>query len=333
MESSLHPNEQAASIPNVAHFIWYGRTLPWLHAMSVVTAARAGAFSKLVLHHEPTLDSQMLARLRGVPKLELRSLDATNATRAFTGFERSQQLQALYARLTQPAARANLMRAAILHAEGGVYLDMDVVTLKDFAPLLDAGVFFGAEPVALPSALLEKPTLAGYTRAYALMAVRDVLRRAPAGPHWFRHVARYFTMAANNAIVGARPGHPFLKRVLDGMLDLPADKQLRRYALGTHLLQRTLRESDSQNLVVHPQATFYPLGPELSEHWFRLQSRTQPEDVVGPETFAVHWYASVRTRHWVECMNADFVREHRGRQLLSSLLAPHIDHFDESHGL
>ncbi|MEY4579291.1 MAG: hypothetical protein RL701_3994 [Pseudomonadota bacterium] len=329
-ESSLHPNEQAASIPNVAHFIWYGRTLPWLHAMSVVTAARAGAFTKLVLHHEPTLDSQMLARLREVPKVELRVVDPA---RAFANFERSQQLHALYERLTQPAARANLMRAAVLHAEGGVYLDMDVVTLKSFAPLLNDGVFFGAEPVALPSALLEKPSLRGYTRAYALMAVRDVLRRAPAGPHWFRHVARYFTLAANNAIVGALPGHPFMKSVLNGMLDLPEDKQLRRYALGTHLLQRTLRASDSQNLVVHPQAAFYPLGPELSEHWFRLQTRTQPSAVIGPDTYAVHWYASVRTRHWVERMNADFVRKHHGRQLISTLLAPHVEHFAESHGL
>jgi hypothetical protein len=110
------------------------------------------------------------------------------------------------------------------------------------------------------------------------------------------------------------------------MLELPAEKQLRRYALGTHLLQRTLREKPSaQAVVVHPQAAFYPLGPELSEHWFRLQRRIQLDEVLTPETYVVHWYASVRTRKWVQRMDYDFVQRHAPDQLLSRALSPYLD--------
>lgn len=323
MATTLHPREQVALIPNVAHFIWYGSALPWLHAMSIVTAARAGGFDRVVLHHEPGLSAELLARLQGQPRFEARLIEPD---RVFATHARSAELHALYARLTQPAARANLMRAAILYAEGGVYLDMDVVTLRSFEPLLRAGMFCGAEPVAFPGTLIERPSLGGYARAYALNAVRDLLRRYALGPRLYPRVAHLFTLAANNAIVGARPGHPALARLLDGMLDLPARKQLRRYALGTHLLQRVVRTASAQELVLHPQAAFYPLGPELSEHWFRIQrgaERVQLSDVIKPETYAVHWYASVRTRRWVTRMDAAFVQQHRGDQLLSELLAPH----------
>lgn len=326
MATTLHPREQVALIPNVAHFIWYGRTLPWLHAMSIVSAARAGGFEQVVLHHEPGLSSELLKRLSALPRFEARVIDPE---RMFRGHGRRAELHALYARLVQPAARANLMRAAILNAEGGVYIDMDVVTLKSFEPLRHTGMFCGAEPVAFPGSLVEQPTLSGYARAHAINLFRELLRLSPRGPHWFSRYAHWFSLAPNNAIVGAQAGHPALVRLLDNMLDLPADRQLRRYALGTHLLQRIVRTDDSQTLTVHPQAAFYPLGPQLSEHWFRIQRLTRVRvrltDVIAPDTYAVHWYASVRTHRWVTRMDAEFVRSHHGDQLLSELLAAHVD--------
>ena len=58
-------------IPNVAHFIWFGRTLPWLHEMSIVTAAQKGAFSRLVLHHGPELEDDVRSSLEAIDGLEL----------------------------------------------------------------------------------------------------------------------------------------------------------------------------------------------------------------------------------------------------------------------
>jgi hypothetical protein len=310
-------------IPNVAHFIWYGRKLPWLNAMSIVSAARAGGFARIVLHHDPELAPETLLRLQTLPNLEARAIDPS---RAFAHCEQGTALHALYARLSQPAARANLLRAAVLHAEGGVYLDMDTITLQALGPLLTAEAFCGAEPVAFPSTLFERPSVRGYARAHGLNALRELLRIAPTGPRLFARVAHLYTLAANNAVLAAQPAHPFIARLLSAMLELPADKQLRRYALGTHLLQRTLREDASaRSVVVHPQAAFYPLGPEISEHWFRLQRRIQLRDVLSPETYLIHWYASVRTRKWVERMDRAFVQQHASEQLLSCALEPYLD--------
>jgi hypothetical protein len=301
-------------IPNVAHFIWFGQSLPWLHAMSLASAARAGGFDKLVLHHDGLSEGE-LSTLRRLPGLELRSV---NPERAFQRYARSAELLALYAKLTAPAARANLLRAGILYSEGGVYLDMDVVTLKPLTPLLDAGVFCGAEPIAYPGSLIAHPTLRGYARAFALSGVRDVLRRLPTGPRWFARFAHLYAQTANNAVLGAEPGHAFMERLLDQIVDTPAERQLRRYALGTHVLQRTLAQTHAlhadERVIVHPPAAFYPLGPVLSEHWFRIPARVDLDEVISPETYAVHWYASVRTKHWVQRMDRAFVVEQRGHQ-------------------
>jgi len=233
-------------------------------------------------------------------------------------------LGSLYARLTQPAARANLLRLALLYAQGGVYLDMDTVTLHDFGPLLGAQAFCGEEPVAFPAQLRERGSACLYARAYALSGLREVLRRSPEGPRWFAGFARLYTQAPNNAVLGARPGALVLEHMLRAALALPAAAQTRRYALGTHLLQRSARAVPAGSLVVHPQPVFYPLGPELSEHWFRLRPRLPLSQLLAPETRLVHWYASVRTQPWVARMDPAFVRAHRGRQLLSDLLTHYL---------
>ena len=307
-------------IPNVAHMIWLGAELPWLHEMAVASAARAGGFERVVLHCEPQLQAAARIRLSQLPHVELRVIDAPGLLRA-TGW--GQALGALYARLGQPAARANLLRLALLYAQGGVYLDMDTITLHDFRPLLGAEAFCGEEPVAFPAQLYERRSPGAHARALALHALRDVLRRSAEGPRVFRALAGLYTQAPNNAVLGACAGHPLLERMLRGALELPPALQTRRYALGTHLLQRSVRELP-RTLVVHPQPVFYPLGPELSEHWFRVRPRTSLPQLLAPETQLVHWYASVRTRPWVARMDPAFVRHHRGRQLLSDLLVHYL---------
>jgi hypothetical protein len=70
--------------------------------------------------------------------------------------------------------------------------------------------------------------------------------------------------------------------------------------------------------VLEPEA-FFPLGPEISEHWFRESARVELDEVLGPRTLLVHWYASVRTRPYVEQIDARFVEAHAERQLFSAL--------------
>lgn len=310
-------------IPNVAHFIWFGDALPWVHRAAMRSAAQAGQFARVVLHHEPSLNSKELAELRAQAGFEARTLEPDQLFRRAGVDPRA--LQQLYARLVQPAARANLMRAVILAAEGGVYLDMDTVSVAPFAPLLGAEVFCGAERVVFPAQLLQHGTIPETARAYGLTLLRDLMRRLPNGYQLFRRVEAWYALAPNNAVLGTRANHPFMLALLDGMLRMGRERQLQRYALGTHLLQETTSKFRGHGLVVHPPAVFYPLGPEISQHWFRIRRHVNLSSVLLPDTRLVHWYASVRTRRLVPQIDPAYVRRYEHRQLLSALLRPYAD--------
>ena len=98
-----------------------------------------------------------------------------------------------------------------------------------------------------------------------------------------------------------------------------------RDALGPDLLQNALRDGGTADVRVLPPEVFFPLGPEISEHWFRLHQpgrRPRLEEVLYPDTRIVHWYGSVRAREIMRVFDAAYVQAHRDRQLLAELAAP-----------
>jgi hypothetical protein len=316
---SVRDCQQKIVIPNVAHFIWFGKHLPWVHRVAVRSAARVGQFARVVLHHEPSLDARELSELRELREFDPRPIDAKSLFRG-VGVD-PQALLNLYARLKEPAARANVLRAAILAAEGGIYLDTDTVTVGAFTALREAEVFCGAERVVSPATLLQGGSAREVARAYGLTLLRDVLRRLPDGYRAFRRFETLYGLAPNNAVLGARPNHPFMLSLLDGMLRLPRARAVQRYSLGTHLLQETVANFRGSGLVVHPPEVFYPLGPEISQHWFRLRNHVDLTSVLTPETRLVHWYASARTRKIANRIDPEYVLHNEQHQLLSALLA------------
>jgi hypothetical protein len=315
-------------VPKVAHFIWYGASFPWLNALALQSAHDHGALDRVVLHFDGRLEPALLNRLREqMARLELRPIDsarlfdAVDATRAEGAPLLGPRLAALYEHLTAPAAKANMLRAAILCAEGGIYLDIDTVTLAPLTSLLDKA-FCGSEPIAFPEHVMRSRRPDVWARAIALHGARLLLRELPRGYRTFRNIEGLFARAANNAVLGAPPQHPFVRALLQGMVDLPESQRLVRFALGTHLLQRTVAAYAGDDFVMHPPALFYPLGPEISRHWFRIEHGArgvQLDDVLDPSTLIVHWYASVRNRAVVDRMDPAFVHEHATRQLLSAL--------------
>lgn len=316
-------------IPSTAHFIWFGAQLPWVHTLALRSAALRGEFERLILHHADDL-SQTPAwpELLALPGFEPRRIDASALDRLFALLGRDgERLATLYIQLRAPAARANLLRALILAIEGGVYLDLDTITIRSLAPLRRAhGAFCGEEHLVWPASLRRARGLPVRAQALARSGVRDLHRRLPGGWRSFRRFEHLYPTAANNAVLGAEPGHPFVRRLIDGMLAVPESRRLVRFALGTHLLQDTLARRREPDLAVLPPPVFYPLGPEISEHWFRIRRRLPAiDEVIGEETLVVHWYASVRTQKVVPRIDAAYVREHADRQLFSALALPLLD--------
>jgi hypothetical protein len=308
-------------IPATAHFVWLGPDLPWVYGLALRSAAQRGGFERVVLHGTDDLSgSDGFGLARSDDRVERRLLDPRDAL--WWVSPRGGELVELYSRLRAPAAKSNLLRLAILAAEGGVYLDTDTITVASFDGLLATGAFCGLERIALPASTRRARTVGPWLKAGARIAVRDMLRRAPGGWRGFSHIASHYPAAANNAVVGARPGHPLILDMLEQAVELAPERQLARFALGTGLLQDAVAAYRDDDLQLHPPERFYPLPPEISEHWFRPVDRARVDEVLDPSTVSVHWYASVRTARIVPRIGPGYLRANARRQLFSALALP-----------
>ena len=303
-------------IPAVAHFVWLGRALPWAYALGMLTAARRGGFSRVILHHTDVPHRGEGWRVAaGEPGVELSRLHPEVRLSGVAGL--GDRLLQVYRSLSAPAARSNVLRAAILHEEGGVYLDTDTITIAPLCPLREASAFCGLEHVVMPRGVRASRNPRVWAGVAWRMLVRDVLRRLPTGHRAFARIAHRYALAANNAVLGAEPGHPFVRALLAGMVEMDPARQRNRFALGTHLLQATI-DARPGEIVLHPPEVFYPLAPEISAHWFRVRARVDLGDVISPATRVIHWYASVRTRAILPDIDDRYVRRHALRQLFSA---------------
>jgi hypothetical protein len=310
-------------VPALGHFIWFGKRLPWIYALGVRSAARRGGLQRVVLHHADPLDEADCRELGAEPRVELRPLQPESVLESTGAL--GPRLVDLYQRLTAPAARANVVRAALLVAEGGVYLDTDTVTVATLDPLREAGgVFCGEERLVFPASVTWRRP-GSYALALARTAVRDAMRRVPDGWRAFRRIEHLYPRAVNNAVLGGTPGHPFFHELLGRMVAVPASRQRVRYELGTKLLERTVSSWRGADLRVLEPSVFYPLGPEISQHWFRTTRAVRLDQMLLPDTRVVHWYASVRTRAVIPAAGPAWIRRHAAHQPFSALVLPLLD--------
>lgn len=310
-------------IPGRAHFVWLGEKLPFVAVLAAASAATRGGFERVVLHHTDPLDREPHFRaLVRAPRVEARVFDPVALVEQAGGA----RLCDCYRELTAPAARANVLRAAILREQGGVYLDTDTLTLRSFSELRVRGGFFcGEERLVFPKARGPSWVWRLDPRALGRTLARDVFRRLPRGYRHFRHIERFYRRAVNNAVLGAEPRHALTEELIARMQSLPEAERRVRYALGVHLLQSVVADFRGADLHVEPPETFYPLGPEISEHWFRPQRAVDPSEVVTLRTVLIHLYASVRVEKAMARVDPAWVRSHRKTELYSALAADVLD--------
>ena len=313
------------TIPARLHFCWIGPSLPWVYVFAILSAADRSEIDDIVLHHTDRLaEDDRLDALRRAPGVRLSRIDADDYLRRTADrLGLGEALAELYAALDRPVMRADVLRSAILYSEGGVYLDLDTVTVASLLPLLGAETFVGSESIVWPDRVRRSRSPVLWARHLALDVVRKVLSGMPHGWKAFRLVERFYAKSVNNAVMGAVRHSAFfadmLREMVAGRPDLGS-----RYALGPHLLQRMVARHSGDGLVVHVPSVFYPLAPEISRHWFRIGTRASLAGLLSADTRIVHWYASVRTAGLAR-MTPDDVRRNRHRQLYSALVCCCID--------
>lgn len=311
-------------IPSIAHFVWYGTRLPYLHALAIRSAASHGGFDSVRLHHTDPLEPlPHVTALQELPSFRLVPLD----DRALCDEAAGPSLADLVGQLDSPVARSNLVRTALVFRDGGVYLDMDTLTIRPFDEVRSrAPGFLGAEHIVFPEEVVSSWDPRVKAKAYLKTTVRDVFRRIPHGYRQFPRIERHYHRAVNGAVMGGVARHPFCGAYLDAMTRVPRARWNKPHALGTHLLQATFKAYTRDDLHVFPPPYFYPLPPEISAHWFRFyRDGVDPSEVLQPETCCVHWYASVRTKKVVKTLDEAELRRLAGQQLFASLATRVLD--------
>lgn len=315
------------TIPPRLHFCWIGSSLPWAYAFAVLTAAERGQLEEVVLHHTDILDdSAQVAALRCGNGIRLSRIDPVaclSETARCLGL--GDGLIDLYERLDSPVMRSDVLRAAILYMNGGIYADLDTITVRSLLPLTEASAFVGAELIVWPPSARSSWSPMVLGKHLLLDLLRKTCRRMPGGWRAFRRFERFYVQSLNNAVMGAEARSPLLAAYLSAMASLPHDLALQPYALGPHLLNDVVQRSDPGPLVIQEPRVFYPLAPEISEHWFRTVRSIPLATILLTETRIVRWYASVRTRERVASITPTSVLKNRDRQLYSALVCSCID--------
>jgi mannosyltransferase OCH1-like enzyme len=147
---------------------------------------------------------------------------------------------------------SNFIRLYSVYHEGGIYLDTDVEVVRRLDPLLvEAKCFFGYQ----------------------------IASREPA------------ENSVNNAVFGAEPNHPFVKKMLDA-IEVLYDGLETEYLSGPHLSTFMLRshgildemgEGATHDVRVFPHHYFYPYS------WLE----TYHPDCVQKDTYAIHHWAAL----------------------------------------
>lgn len=310
------------TIPARVHFCWIGTRLPWAYVFAILSAASRSRMLEIILHHTDILEEGAeLRALRNATGVQLSRIDP-QACLGETGRSLGvgDGLVALYQRLESPVMRTDVLRAAILYLQGGVYLDLDTVTTASLLPLLDAAQFVGTEFIVWPQVVRASRSPVVWARHLTLDVMRKVLRRLPQGWRLFRGVERFYFRGVNNAVMGAEAGSRLIADYLRAMLTVSAERLAEAYALGPDLLQDVVDRYQHGDLAIAAPQVFYPMPPRISELWFRIGPRARLGTVLSAETRVVHWYASVRTKSRVALIDPQYVQDHRERQLYSALV-------------
>ena len=292
-------------IPNRLIFIWLGPKFPWSGGLAIRSAYQIQKPSSLWLVHEGLkLEGDGWDLVKDIPGLEVIPVSDSH----FDGLGDDGLCGKLFHTLTAPASRANLLRLALLYKYGGVYLDTDIVMVKPFGKLMLQKGFVGTEPVALPASLFGSFNPLRWIFCGVQFAFREFCARIPRGYGLFRIFEGLFTAAVNNAVIGSEPGNETISKAFGFIKTMPPEERLKRFRLGTRLLQKVTGNKSSDSMKVVNAKYFYPLGPEISAHWFKKNTRKRLNKLLRAETCVVHWYNSVEgrflktklSRQWVE---------------------------------
>lgn len=284
-------------LPRRYLMVWTGAPLPFIGALAVERALQIDPGAVVEVHlvgDVPVGDHLAAAAARWSGRLELHRV---GIGREFDGLDAltAQRCRRVLDGIPPGAgsARSNLIRYALLHRRGGVYLDTDVLLVRPVDDLAAGRPFVGLERVwRHDRARVEGrwtwrhvPGAVAFGASYSLrrLDTRALRGRARASERVRRIEPWWAELQPNNAVIGAPAGSDLTGRLLERAAGVDPRH---RYSLGPSLLH-DLVAAEPEVTAVLPERVLYPVPPSESHRFF--DDRTL---VLDPETVLVHYVAS-----------------------------------------
>ena len=290
-------------IPNRFHFIWFGREFPFTHALAIRSVALTCAPESITLHATDDLAGQphFDGLIADLPTFAVRRIDRATL---FDGLDlpNTARLGEVWDQLVGErrwAALSDILRYLVLYREGGVYLDLDTITVRDLRPLLTAPGFCGRERILVDARTHRRRSFWRYFRTVPLDVARWICSRTNWGIRAFSRIADLFPAAINGAVLALPARHSIAGEALRRVPDLVPELERRRPVIGPDLLQGLIDGDGDGGLradvTVFGPSHFYPLGPQMATQVFRVWRSARDldralGDCVGPDTYVLHWY-------------------------------------------
>lgn len=261
-------HSQGVLVPARYVTIWLGSPLPYTAILSIASMLQAHPGAVVELHVPPGfVEPAHLRALRHHRRFRTVEIDLDRVLPT--------AVRAVFDSLPPDAhaARANILRIALLHERGGIYVDLDTFVLSPLTALA-SGPFAGLERVwAHDRERVERglrlrhwPGTAAWGVAWACKRFDStVLHGAARSARWLRPVERLWTREQlNNAVLGT----PAASDLTAAMLDrIAATDPTARYALGPHLLSDTVATMRDRVTVLDVDA-LYAVPPAESHRFF-----------------------------------------------------------------
>jgi len=317
-------------IPSRYHFVWFGRSFPFTNALAIRSLAQTCAPEAIVVHVSEGLTGvpEFDRVAADVPVLRQRLIDIDRLLMGGGGVD-AVALRRIYLDLfarRRWAALSDILRYLVLLREGGVYLDFDILAVRDLRPVLaQRRGFCGRERILVPVRVHRGRRWTSYLRTLPLDAVRLLCSRTTVGIDWWKRIEHLYPASINGAVLGLEAGHSLAREALQAVPALMPTLEKRRPAIGPDLLQDLVDGSKRGDVTVFDAPAFYPLGPTMAYHYFRKVQRPAElaRKVVGESTYVVHWYND-NLRKLARPQNAAELEALSSQQLFSYLARPFL---------
>lgn len=192
------------------------------------------------------------------------------------------------------AGRSNILRYLILYREGGIYLDFDTLTVKDYLPLLAYPGFIGEEAVfrydddrvsgKFPLGLIPAGACFGMSYYLSLLNCRYLGDSSALNGINKTLMSMWSERKLNNAVLACEVGSPFFAKAIALVSETnPGIK----YALGPILMNRTWSTEAAQHMQRLGTEYFYAIPPSQTFRFFYGPAVPLPSSA-----YSIHWCSS-----------------------------------------